>query len=262
MERKVCIKCNELKFISEFEYRSDTHKYRNVCKNCRSRQEKEWRITHTEDIKKYRANNNEHIKERAKNYYEKHAEHLREYSRDYHVKHREERNKKAKEWKQQNKEYVSKYNKEYGINHAEEILNRHREYVKENQEILKKKRRIHLKERRENDNFFRYKEHVRRLIIKSFIRKGYKKSSKTYEIVGCDYNTLLDHLKKTYKDNYGVEWNEKEEVHIDHIIPIASAKDEKDVIRLNHYTNLQLLKPQDNLEKRDKLDWKLNDSNK
>ena len=44
---------------------------------------------------------------------------------------------------------------------------------------------------------------------------------------------------------------------IEDIIPLATAKTEEDVIKLCHYTNLQLLKGEDNLSKGDKLDWKL-----
>lgn len=67
-------------------------------------------------------------------------------------------------------------------------------------------------------------------------------------------------MLETYKKNYGVEWDEKEDVHIDHIIPLTTAESEEDIIRLCHYTNLQLLKAKDNLEKRDKMDWSLEDN--
>ena len=88
----------------------------------------------------------------------------------------------------------------------------------------------------------------------ALISRGYPKNTHTYEIIGCDYNTLWEHLKDSWLKNYGTEWN-GEEYHIDHIVPLATARTEQDVIRLCHYTNLQMLKPEDNLEKRDKLDW-------
>ena len=68
---------------------------------------------------------------------------------------------------------------------------------------------------------------------------------------------LIEHLYKTFKSNYGYEWNGVEPVHIDHIIPLATANTEEEVIALCHYTNLQLLKAQDNLSKNKSLDWTL-----
>lgn len=64
-----------------------------------------------------------------------------------------------------------------------------------------------------------------------------------------------EHLLKTYKNNYGEEWDGVEKVHIDHIVPLATANTEEEVIKLCHWTNLQLLKEKDNLYKRDKLNY-------
>ena len=47
-------------------------------------------------------------------------------------------------------------------------------------------------------------------------------------------------------ENHG-EW------HIDHIMPLASAKTKEDVIRLNNYINLQPLWAEDNLRKGTKI---------
>ena len=43
-------------------------------------------------------------------------------------------------------------------------------------------------------------------------------------------------------ENHG-EW------HLDHIIPLAIAKTEEEIIKLNHYTNFQPLWAIDNLKK-------------
>lgn len=68
---------------------------------------------------------------------------------------------------------------------------------------------------------------------------------------------LYEYLLKTFKNNYGYDYDKKEKVHIDHIVPLVNAKTEQQIIELCHYTNLQLLKEKDNLEKNAKLDWEL-----
>ena len=66
---------------------------------------------------------------------------------------------------------------------------------------------------------------------------------------------MTKYLLKTFKDRYGYEWDGKESVHIDHIMPLATAKTEEEVIKLCYYTNLQLLKAEDNWRKSDRLDF-------
>ena len=79
------------------------------------------------------------------------------------------------------------------------------------------------------------------------------KNKHTEQILGCSINEFIKHILRTYKDNYGYEWDGKELVHIDHIIPLATAHTEKEVLNLCHYTNLQLLKAKDNLVKGSKV---------
>ena len=49
-----------------------------------------------------------------------------------------------------------------------------------------------------------------------------------------------------------MSWENKGEWHLDHIIPISSATNEKEVYELNHYTNFQPLWSIDNLMKSNK----------
>jgi len=58
-------------------------------------------------------------------------------------------------------------------------------------------------------------------------------------------------LRGTFELNYGLpfNWVDTKLLHIDHIIPLVTAKTEEDVIKLNHYSNLQYLFAEDNLEK-------------
>ena len=50
-------------------------------------------------------------------------------------------------------------------------------------------------------------------------------------------------------------------MHIDHIIPLCTVNTKEEIIKLCHYSNLQLLKAKDNLEKKDKLEWELKNDN-
>ena len=97
-------------------------------------------------------------------------------------------------------------------------------------------------------------------MLNSLKRGNYKKNTKTYLILGAEYTQVKEHLLKTYKNNYGNEWDGVEKVHIDHKTPLATAKTEQDIIKLCYYTNLQLLKAKDNLKKGSKLNWKLEEN--
>ena len=48
-------------------------------------------------------------------------------------------------------------------------------------------------------------------------------------------------------------WENRNEWHIDHIIPLSSSKTEEDVFKLCHYTNLQPLWVNENLQKSNKI---------
>lgn len=75
------------------------------------------------------------------------------------------------------------------------------------------------------------------VIKQSFIRKNFTKKSKASELLGCSWKIFKIHLENNpYKFSIY-----DENLDLDHIIPISSAKCEEDVIRLNHYTNYQLL---------------------
>ena len=77
------------------------------------------------------------------------------------------------------------------------------------------------------------------------------KKKKTFEMIGCTPDELRNHLSKQFID--GMSWDNYGEWHIDHILPLVSAKDEEEVVKLCHYSNLQPLWAKDNLIKGCKL---------
>lgn len=107
----------------------------------------------------------------------------------------------------------------------------------------------HIRERKKADPVYKLKCQARTTIYQSFARTGNVKRERCENITGISIVGLVEHLTRTYETTYGKAWDGVDPVHIDHIIPLATAKSEDDVIRLCHYTNLQLLKAKDNLMK-------------
>lgn len=81
----------------------------------------------------------------------------------------------------------------------------------------------------------------------AFRRYGFKKDSKTATLVGCEWEVLKAHIEAQF--TCGMSWENRRLWHIDHLIPLSSAKDEETMVKLCHYTNLQPLWWRDNLSK-------------
>jgi hypothetical protein len=88
---------------------------------------------------------------------------------------------------------------------------------------------------------------LRNNIRNSFKRGGFGKTSQACEILGADWEVVKKYFESKFKE--GMTWENQGLWHIDHILPISTATCEEDVIRLNHYTNLQPLWADDNIKK-------------
>ena len=98
---------------------------------------------------------------------------------------------------------------------------------------------------------FKVKDNLRSRCWIAFNDMSIKKSKKTSEILGTDYETFKMHMESQFKDN--MSWDNYGEWHIDHIIPLASANTEEELIKLFHYTNTQPLWAEENLSKGSKI---------
>lgn len=120
-------------------------------------------------------------------------------------------------------------------------------YKQKNKEELRKKDIIYRKNRMNNDPLYRAKMDARNIIRKALNEGGYIKKSRTYEILGCSYIEFKNHLESNFTE--GMNWNNRSEWQIDHIIPLSFAISEEEILKLNHYTNLRPLWAIDNLLK-------------
>lgn len=104
-----------------------------------------------------------------------------------------------------------------------------------------------------NDPIFKLKEVLKRRTQKIFKRKNWATPHRCGQLLGASFEIVKAHIEKQFTlgmnwDNHGTHgW------HIDHRIPLASAKTEDEVYPLFHYTNLQPLWAADNILKSDKI---------
>ena len=244
---KICRVCGETKPLSEFNMNGSV--YRTECKECKKK------YAHQQ----YKANIDD-IKERHKQYRQEHAEDYkawREANKDYLKEQNQkwylENKDRVAEYREANKEHIAEVAKEYREKNKDRLKEMRTEYYAKNPHY----HRDYDKQRKAKDPLYKFKKQIRNAIRFSFTRRRFDKSGHTAEIVGCDIDTLVEYLLETYRQNYGVEWNGRDIVHIDHIIPLATAKTEDEILELCHYTNLQLLTPEDNMKKGDKEGWEI-----
>lgn len=97
--------------------------------------------------------------------------------------------------------------------------------------------------------------------VKSAIRYGFKKNgwdvgSRLYLIIGLTFEDYKKHIESQWEegmtwDNYGIRQGQWV---IDHIIPISSAQDEIELLKLFHYTNARPMWQDDNVRKSNKIE--------
>lgn len=159
------------------------------------------------------------------------------------------KNNKSKKSEYDRKRYEEKQeeNKSRNKKYREDNPDKIKQYYKDNKSELVKYHREYRKNRINTDPVFKLKVNIRSSIGLSFRNKGYSKKSKTYDILGCTFEEFKLHLESQFAD--WMSWDNQGLYNgelcygwdIDHIIPVSSAITEEDVIRLNHYTNLQPL---------------------
>lgn len=113
-------------------------------------------------------------------------------------------------------------------------------------------RTAYMRRRRNTDPLFRLASQIRGRLSSAIRSMGFRKQSKTADVLGCSFEELTSHLEKQFTPGMG--WHNYGRWCVDHIIPLASAATIDDLERLAHYTNLQPLWAADNLKKRNTTD--------
>ena len=224
---KKCSKCKIEREISDFGKTKSTKDGLSCqCKLC---------------SKDYYEKNKELIKDRSKNWRKNNKEYKKEIDKKWAEKNKEKKLENSKNWAEKNKEKRKEISKRYYENHKKECVERQKKYIYK---------------RIKNDQLYRIKIEVRKIIWHALNKNNFTKKSRTYDILGCNYEEFKKHIEMQFEnwmnwDNHGVyTGNYNETWQYDHIIPLCSATNENEILLLNHYSNFQPLCSKKNSEKR------------
>lgn len=123
----------------------------------------------------------------------------------------------------------------------------HLETYNRNKDIINSNKRILYKKRKETDILFNVKLRFRSRLRHAFDRIKLNKPFKAEELLGANWIICKSHIESLFCE--GMNWDNRNLWHIDHIMPFASAKNEEDVIKLCNYKNLQPLWAKENIKK-------------
>ena len=161
-------------------------------------------------------------------------------------------NRISREYKKKNKEKVRQYNAIYKKDNYEKVYEQRKQWAIKNKETYNEQRRAYCKKKYYEDSIHRLKVLYRTRILDALKLKGINKKSKsTREMLGCSYDKFKSYLESKFTD--GMSWENQGKWHIDHIIPLSSAKTKKELEKLFHYSNCQPLWAEDNLKKSNKI---------
>ena len=224
METKICSKCCLERPIENY------YPNRGKCKVCFLNECKEKYNKNRETVLNKKKEKYDPIKEKEKNQIN-------------YRRHREKRLKQQKEYVEKNKEKVAQYKKQWAQEKKEHLREYRKKYNLENKDYINERNHKRLK----NDPLYAFTVAIRKNILKAFRKRGFDKRSSTQIILGCTFEEFKIYMESKFEDwmnwdnrglyngtpNYG--WD------VDHIIPVTTGNTIEEIIKLNHYTNLQPL---------------------
>jgi len=118
-----------------------------------------------------------------------------------------------------------------------------RQYRQDNKERANARER----QRRKEDHVFAMQKRVRSRIQTMFRLNGFSERSETIQMLGCSWEYFCKHIEKQFLS--GMSWENRDQWHIDHIIPLASANTQEEVEKLCRYENMRPIWSTENFQK-------------
>jgi len=186
----------------------------------------QYRLDNKEKRKQYYLDNKERVLEQQKQYNLDNKERKKQYDKQYCLDNKEERKAYYKQWRLDNKEY-------------------NKQWYQDNKERISEQQKQYQKERYHSDPLFKFKTICRSRTRQAFKQKSWRKNGSTEKLLGCDYETAMNHIESQFEP--WMNWDNHGEWEIDHIIPLASANTKEEMNLLFNYKNLQPLLAEDNM---------------
>jgi len=228
---KKCTKCNIDKL--ECEFAKDKYSKSGItssCKQCRNKKTKE-SPNRKIKVKEYKLKNKNKIKQSTKEYYANNKEKILKKNKTWYLLNKDRHKELSKNWFKNNKDKIKIYTQK----RRDKINNR-------------------VMERKKTDPIFKLRVALGARTRAAFKAKSWRKGSNTESMLKCSYEEAKAHIESLFKE--GMTWNNYGEWHLDHIIPLASAKSEDELMGLCCITNLQPLSALENILKSDKVNSK------
>lgn len=174
-----------------------------------------------------------------------------EYNPKFYAENKAELNAKSKEWRDENPER----HRQTSINWRREFPEKQRastnSWIARNKEANRVIRRNYEKRCREENRLTAEKHRMRCRLRHALRNAGLEKKSKTKDMLGCDWPTLVKHIESHFLPNMG--WHNRQLWELDHHMPLASAKTIEELTALAHFSNIRPLWTPMNRSKADKI---------
>lgn len=263
---KTCTLCKIEKPFEDFAPRkSQVNGLHAWCKPClkikKSEDYQRNRAARLEQMAEYRVANPEKVAAAKKAAYQKNREQYRakakerysddplptiHRSRARYASRKEETLAKAKEYRERNREAMKARAATYREANRDALNARQVQRQKDNREAFNAYQLQYRLNRYKTDPLYALQMTCRRRILCAMQKGGYKKSTKTENLLGCTFEDFKTYLEGLFLP--GMTWENRGKFgwHIDHIYPLSAAKDAAEMEKLCHYTNMQPLWAKDN----------------
>jgi hypothetical protein len=161
---------------------------------------------------------------------------------------KEKYNIRIKEYYQENKEEIKEKSSKNYYENLEERQEYFREYYHKNKSKKQAYNTKYKRERGKSDPIFKAKDNARSRGSKAIRRNSWPRG--TEDLLDCSFDKFKIQIESRFQN--GMTWENYGKWHVDHIIPLSSAKNLDELIPLCHYTNLQPLWAIDNIKKGNK----------